>query len=665
MARRVDGWAFVAVLVVFALVPPLVLLALEAAAGVVSARLRRWLHLVFAWGLIALTALYALKTLAPAAGLALVLVGWGVGLVGVAAYARFGPVRSFLTALSPAPLVFLILFVAFSPAKALLFPAGAPAAAADQGSDTPVVMVIFDELPVSSIMDGRGRIDAARYPGFGELARDATWYSNTTSTGDSTEEAIPSILDGQRSVAGVPPIRSQHPDNLFTLLGASHDVHAMEHATWLCPVEYCPNPRSTATRMKSVASAMSLAYSHVVMPERYEPRLPAIGRTWGEALAPEDPAYEVDPARVEPAELSRHADAEFEQFLGSIGPDADGRPPLYFLHSNLPHVPWQFLPSGKAYTGIEDDVPGVVGNTAWSLDEARVNEGWQRHLLQAGFADRLLGRLVERLRQSGLYDRALVVVTADHGSSFKPGGARRIVTEQNAADVGLVPLFIKPPRQTRGRTVDESLQSIDVLPTMAEALEMPIPWRVDGRPAPAISGEGRREVTISRHTGGAVTLPAATLQEQRRETIARQVRLFGSGTDRPGLFGLGPNSELVGKRPDQLEVLESDGTSVELERAESYASVDLESRFLPARVEGRILGPDAAGVPEVAVAVNGRIEAVSETSRSGGEVRMSAIAPEEAFRDGANSVEVFAVSPTGGGAPTLRRLGGAGAPPPS
>jgi hypothetical protein len=41
--------------------------------------------------------------------------------------------------------------------------------------------------------------------------------------------------------------------------------------------------------------------------------------------------------------------------------------------------------------------------------------------MQAAYTDQLLGTIVQRLRRTGLYDRSLLVVTADHGMAFTPG----------------------------------------------------------------------------------------------------------------------------------------------------------------------------------------------------------------------------------------------------
>jgi hypothetical protein len=42
----------------------------------------------------------------------------------------------------------------------------------------------------------------------------------------------------------------------------------------------------------------------------------------------------------------------------------------------------------------------------WCRDEV-VARGYQRHLLQVGFVDKMIGELLDRLHQTGLYDRAL------------------------------------------------------------------------------------------------------------------------------------------------------------------------------------------------------------------------------------------------------------------
>ena len=75
----------------------------------------------------------------------------------------------------------------------------------------------------------------------------------------------------------------------------------------------------------------------------------------------------------------------------------------------------------------------------------------QRQLLQLGFADRLLGRLIARLKREGIYDDTLVVVTADHGFAWKVGvDTRRSVSLSNIDELGSVPMIVKRPGQHAG-----------------------------------------------------------------------------------------------------------------------------------------------------------------------------------------------------------------------
>ena len=79
--------------------------------------------------------------------------------------------RSFVAFISPAPLLFLVLFLVVSPVSELVLPeGGAEAVAGESRSRTPVVMVVLDELPATSLMDAKDRIDARRFPAFASLA---------------------------------------------------------------------------------------------------------------------------------------------------------------------------------------------------------------------------------------------------------------------------------------------------------------------------------------------------------------------------------------------------------------------------------------------------------------------------------------------------------------
>ena len=164
------------------LLPPAALLLVEALAGLASRTLGRILHLVFVGGLAAVVAIQVLKR-ATSLTSTEALIGLAVlaGAIAALLYARLAPIRSFLTVLAPAPLVFLVLFLVVSPVSELTLARGADVRLANVGARAPVVMVVFDEFPVTDLLTADGEIDAERFPSFARLARESTWFRNTTS----------------------------------------------------------------------------------------------------------------------------------------------------------------------------------------------------------------------------------------------------------------------------------------------------------------------------------------------------------------------------------------------------------------------------------------------------------------------------------------------------
>ena len=55
----------------------------------------------------------------------------------------------------------------------------------------------------------------------------------------------------------------------------------------------------------------------------------------------------------------------------------------------LPHSPWRYLPSGRRYSVRA--APAWGSDEVWTDNQAAVDQSWQRHLLQLGYADRVLG----------------------------------------------------------------------------------------------------------------------------------------------------------------------------------------------------------------------------------------------------------------------------------
>ena len=547
------------------------------------------------------------------------------GLLGAAAYARLSPARAMLSVLAPAPLVFLGLFLfASQSGKLVLATDPAPRSIAVH-SKASVVVVVFDELSLTSLLDERGEIDGARYPNFAELARDSTWFRNAASVDAWTVNAVPAILTGVLPDHGRLPVFFEHPDNLFTLLGGSYRLDVAESLTQLCPRALCPDAARPpfSRRMESLLSDAGLVYLHLALPDDLRRGLPSVSDSWGAFL---ESSHERTRRR-----LALHHD-----FVASL---RDGpRPTLAFAHLMFPHVPWEFLPSGRRYDG--DDLPGFE-TTKWGSDAFLVEQAYQRYLLQVGFADHLLGAILRRLRSSGVYESSLLIVVADHGVSFHPDGRRRAFTEANLDDVVFVPLLVKRPGQKGGDVVDDPVQTIDILPTIADVLDVRVPWHLDGE---SLLGPRRRERFVFIGDRETFTGDPSALEARRGASLERQISLFGSGSAPAGLYGIGPQRQLVGRRLEELEVRFGTEASARLDQAGELRAVDLGAEEIPARLTGTLSG-DGGPMRDLAVALNGRVVATARSYSYAGEERFSVLVPEPALRAGVNRVQLFWLQP--------------------
>ncbi len=85
------------------------------------------------------------------------------------------------------------------------------------------------------------------------------------------------------------------------------------------------------------------------------------------------------------------------------------------------------------------------------------------------YADAALGHLFEQLRAHGLWDRTLIVLTADHGEEFTEHGL--FLHEQNHEEVARVPLLIRfPYGRFGGRRSAALVSTLEVMPTILAAV---------------------------------------------------------------------------------------------------------------------------------------------------------------------------------------------------
>jgi arylsulfatase A-like enzyme len=250
----------------------------------------------------------------------------------------------------------------------------------------------------------------------------------------------------------------------------------------------------------------------------------------------------------------------------------------------LPPPPWDtaFVPPGAEpfdARGFDTNAAIHAGMDARRLDWLRAQyEGEIR------WTDEHLGRLFALLRERGLFDAALVAVTADHGEEFFDHGEKGHKNNLYAETVH-VPLIVKYPGQREARRDPRLASLVDVLPTLLEAAGAAAPFPVDGRslrePQPDPARAVLYELETSRYygaAGGSVSARHGRWRALRRgevKLVEREVE--GEGGVARRLFRVGSDpterDDLAAGEPERVAEL-----ARELEAAVARAQAGAEGR---------------------------------------------------------------------------------------
>ncbi len=182
------------------------------------------------------------------------------------------------------------------------------------------------------------------------------------------------------------------------------------------------------------------------------------------------------------------------------------------------------------------------------------------------YLDLQIGRVVEHLRSAGILDETLLIVTADHGEAL---GERGLYGHDGVAVYqGLVhvPLIVRYPGVSEARRVTTPVSSIDVVPTVLEA--------VGAAPAPGVAESlfhpRADRVAISESFPSIVSKQRRHMQ---RAVFAGSLKLVVDDTGRVELFDLDqdPREERNLATPDDPRVRQ---LAAELERWRGLPSAE-------------------------------------------------------------------------------------------
>lgn len=642
--------------------PALVCIVPIVAAGMVSTGLAGLVHLTVFWGLGFLTSLPPLLRLTDLSDFLVVLSGLFLSALATGLFVRVAFFRSMLGVLAVAPFAFAALFLSNGDVRGILFQSetvGEAGAGTREGRSDgpPVVMLVFDALPLSSLLDMSGQIDSRDYPSFARLAKTATWFPNAYATSSHTTVALPILLTGRYPGERYQTaLYSNYPENLFSILAPGYELNVLESQTML-HVDSSSSEHLGQRDLRSLASDLSILYTHIVLPQMLRRGAPEISRVWGHFAARRSKRSSVGAPEVRAQNAEQHAQLRkksqrnpvddlhaFRDRMVEVSANASGGV-LHFAHAVFPHSPWNHLHDGTRYTLSNDymkDEYRWVGDPWWPYD------AYRRHLLQVGFADKILGEFLDTLERIGAYDDALIIVCADHGESFWPGHfTREPYVGPHLEDIVSVPLLVKFPGQRSGRVDARIAESVDILPTIIDVVGAKTSTILDGCSLARSDCPKRGGSVTYKPVRGhleRVEIPADVAS--RDETLQRKGTLFPEGMHHPNFYGFGKFRSLVGRKVSAFEQVPRSAGVLDFhdEISEQLLS---KKGGVPARIVG-IYRPhhDETIVPQIAIVTGGVIQSIVPAVEDPDGLRVAAILPTWSLEHDIKSFDVMQIDGT-------------------
>jgi hypothetical protein len=418
-----------------------------------------------------------------------------------------------------------------------------------------------------------------------------------------------------------------------------------ETISQLCPPSRCRSTAGNIDRvgLRAVLGDSARVFKEIVSP--YDATVdPAsfIDQTATQEAAtdskPLDPQFRFNQLRL-------NQPSRFNDFLAGL--QATSRPTMHFLHVLLPHAPWRYQPTGNEYNF-------KTFGRAFKSDQtpAQVVElAHERHLLQLAYTDGLVGQVMDKLKAEGLWDKSLVVMGADHGEGWVPGEKPRSLGKTNAPDLLWVPQFIKAPGQDKGVVDDRNWEQVDLLPTIADLVNIKVPWKMEGAsqtgPPTRLRPEkwwydipGRRQVRDG-PSNWKVVLQGET------DTLVR------ASEGVRGLYRFGAFADLVYRDPASVGPIGGEPATATLDDFRLYGQIKPKSGRIPALVSGKLTSPLPPAGSTVLVAVNGKVGGESRLfpERPGeAAAKFAVITPDFLYKagDGRRQLQVYVVDRSGG-----------------
>ncbi len=209
--------------------------------------------------------------------------------------------------------------------------------------------------------------------------------------------------------------------------------------------------------------------------------------------------------------IAKNSHTPFFLFLNYFDPHH----PYISLDSDEIASPRQLSINHRNYVGWELGVVRQVLRKVKELGSKEKKYLLDRYDHEIKQMDRGIGELVQFLKEKGLYDNALIIVTSDHGESFGEHGLM-IHSPAVYEELVKVPLIVKYPKDyQKTPQAFTPLSLVDVMPEILTVVDIPIPQEVQGVPF----SRGKRTVLVERYKDKSWTWTAFPFGERSLRAV--------------------------------------------------------------------------------------------------------------------------------------------------
>jgi arylsulfatase A-like enzyme len=164
------------------------------------------------------------------------------------------------------------------------------------------------------------------------------------------------------------------------------------------------------------------------------------------------------------------------------------QPTFAYFHLYPPHEPYR--PSRDFYTMFLDHYKPLakpLHTLSSQITQNQLNNARRVYDEYIADLDWNFGNLLDALEKSGVFEKSIVVVTADHGQLLERGEEGH-VTPMLYDPVVHIPLIVSMPGQTTRTDILDPTNSVDVLPTLAHLSGHAVPAWGEGALLPGLGG---------------------------------------------------------------------------------------------------------------------------------------------------------------------------------